>query len=281
MAQSSATVLRPSNTSSFELPSLSWEKIKARTKINYFNFATGPSLKKWDDNEVSDEGKKNPEPVSMYQSMNIRYNISGANDFFIVPRVAIPMGDTGQLRPTQDHHSIMADDWDFGLYHTFAKTQTLDYGQSYTYRIPISVKTRDNEQVQRFYVWTHWLNWAISNNWRLLHWTTFTYYDFKQESTLERYRANFRSILNYNFTDKWSSQIGYELDMQHINPADRSSSQYRRANYFKRYHSYITAGVGYSPIHHWTVLPYLRAMDERNIRNETLALGFMIFGRVL
>ena len=275
------TNLWAQSTSTINWEGPSWERLRARMKIGYMNFATGPSIKKWDDNEISDQGTKNREPVSMYHSFNSRINLVGQNDLFIVPRFATAMGDPGDLRPEQDHHSLMMDDWDFGFYRTIVKKQSLDYGISTTYRKAWSVKTRDNEKVDHFYVFTNWLNWALTDNWRLLHWSSFTYYDFKPESTIERYRFNLRSIMSYSLTDRWSAQLGYEIDMQHVNPRDSSNAKHRDSNFFKRYHSYITAGVGVSPIHHWTVMPYLRAMDERNIRNETLALGFMIFGRVL
>jgi hypothetical protein len=280
-AQSTATVSAPANTSTSQFGQFSWERIRARTKIGYMNFATGPSIKKWDDNEISDQGTKNREPVAMYHSFQGRFNLVGQNDLFIVPRFVTAMGNPGDLRPQQDHHTMMMDDWDFGFYRTIVKTPTLDYGISTTWRQAWSVKTRDNENVNHFYVYTNWLNWAVSNDWRLLHWSSFTYYDFNQDSSIERYRFNLRTLMSYSFNDMWSSQIGYEIDMQHVNPKDGANDKHRDANFFKRYHSYITAGLGVTPIHHWTFMPYLRAMDERNIRNETLAVGFMVFGKVL
>lgn len=277
-AQSSAS---PVSTSTFELPSISWEKLRSKTRINYFNFATGPNLARLDNNETSDQGTQNREPISMYHSLNIRFNTVGRTDLLIVPRMVTPMGDRDDLRDSQDHHSIMMDDWDFGVYQTIVKTQTFDYSQAVTYRAPFSVKSRDNDRIDRFFVWSNQVNWALPYHFRLLHWTTLTYYDFDETSTIERYRFLNRTLLNYSISDRWVSQIGYELDLQHLNPHDSSSRKHRAMNFTKRYHSYITAGIGYNPAPQWTVLPYLRALDERNIRNETLALGFMIFGRVM
>jgi hypothetical protein len=277
-AQSTATA--PSNTNEATFPALSWDRIKARTKIYYFNFATGPSLKKWDDNEISDQGTKNREPATMYHSFNVRYNLAGALDLFVIPRVATPMGDRNDLKDNQDHHVLMPDDWDFGFYYTFINGHSFNYAQSLTNRIPYSVKSQ-NEQIDSMVIWQHLVTWAITPAIRILHWSNYSYYAFNQDSTIERYRMNWRTIVNYAFNDKWNTQLSYELDMQHINPKDSSSPKHRDLSYMKRYHSYPTLGIGYSPYPTWMILPYIRSLDERNIRNETTVLGFMVLGKVI
>lgn len=280
-AQSTATMpTAPANTTTSSIPSLSWEKIKSKMRVNYFNFATGPNLKRMDNNETLDDGTQDIVPTAMYHSLNIRYNIAGEFDYFMTPRMITPMGDRKELKPGMDDNDVMADDWDFGGYYTFIRKQTFNYAHALTYRVPFSNKHR-REHVDRFFVHQQLVNWAILPQLRLLHWTQFSYYDYDNQSSSVRHRLLFRNILNYTFNDKWNAQLGYEIDLQRRNPKDSANEKYRDQAYLKRYHSYTSIGVGYTPIQNWTVLPYIRTLDERNIRMETTQLGFMIMGRLI
>jgi hypothetical protein len=280
-AQSTATLpSTPGNTTTTTFPALSWERIKSKMRVNYFNYATGPNFKRMDNNETLDNGTQDIVPTAMYHSFNIRYNIAGNFDYFMSPRFITPMGDRKELRPGMDDNAVMADDWDFGGYYTFVNKPNFNYAHALTYRVPFSNKHR-REHVDRFYVHQQLVNWAIAPAWRVLHWTQFTYYDYDNQSTSARYRLLFRNLLNYTINDKWMTQFGYEIDMQHRNPKDSADGQYREQNYLKRYHSYVTLGLGYSPVHTWTFLPYVRTLDERNVRMETTTVGFMIMGRII
>lgn len=280
-AQSTATMpSAPGNTTTTTLPELSWEKIRARTRVNYFNFATGPNFKRWDNNETLDDGTQDIVPTAMYHSLNLRFNTVGALDFVMTPRFITPMGDRHELRPGMDDNAIMADDWDFGGLYTFIRKPNFNYAHQATYRVPFSNKHR-NEMVDRFYVYQQVVNWSIAPEWRVLHWTQFTYYDYDNQARNVRHRLLFRNLLNYTINDKWMVQGGYELDLQRRNPKESGNEKYRNQSYLKRYHSYTSVGVGYSPVRDWTLLPYIRTLDERNIRQETLQAGFMIMGRLL
>lgn len=280
-AQSTATLpAAPGNTTTTTFPSLSWEKLKARSRLNYFNYATGPNLKRMDNNETLDNGTQDIVPTAMYHSFNFRFNTVGALDFVMVPRFITPMGDRHELKKGMDDNAIMADDWDFGGQYTFISKPNFNYAHIGTYRVPFSNKHR-RELVDRFYVWQQQVNWAIAPEWRFLHWTQFTYYDYDNQSKSVRHRLLFRNLLNYTITDKWMIQTGYEIDLQRRNPKDSANEKYRDQAYLKRYHSYITLGLGYSPVHTWTFLPYIRTLDERNVRMETTTIGFMIMGRLI
>jgi hypothetical protein len=280
-AQSTANMpSAPANTNTTTFPALSWEKIKSKMRVNYFNYATGPNFKRFDNNETLDNGEQDIVPTAMYHSFNVRYNIAGNFDYFMSPRFITPMGDRKELRPGMDDNAVMADDWDFGGYYTFINKPTFNYAHALTYRVPFSNKHR-RENVDRFYVHQQLVNWSLAPAWRVLHWTQFTYYDYSNESTSARYRLLFRNLLNYTINDKWMTQFGYEIDLQHRNPKDSANEKYREQNYLKRYHSYITLGLGFSPVHTWTILPYLRTLDERNVRMETTTVGFMIMGRII
>ncbi|MFP5385879.1 MAG: hypothetical protein ACLGHN_07345, partial [Bacteriovoracia bacterium] len=69
------------NTSQFELPSFSLKALRERTKINYFSETQGPSIKKWDDNEVNSDGTRSNMPVRTFHSFNNQFRLFGNTNF--------------------------------------------------------------------------------------------------------------------------------------------------------------------------------------------------------
>lgn len=279
-AQSTAKMPSAPATSTAEVSGFSLEKLAAKFKINYFSETLGPSMAKWDDNEIEDDGSKKREPMTMYHSFNVRYLMTEKFALFMSPRVNTVFGDRNDLRANADQHVVVMDDWQFGLYYTFYNSPTLNYAQTLTHRAPFSVKSR-NEKIDSQVEWQHQVTWLMAPALRLLHWTNFRHYQFENEATEERYRVNFRNIFVYTFNDKWSSQLSYEFDIQHRNTDDVNSPKHRDMNFMKRYHSYTSVAIGYSPVRNLTFLPFIRTVDERNIRNETTVVGLWVLGKVL
>lgn len=277
-AQSTQTNV--SNNSKTEVSSFSLEKIKANFRINYFSELTATSIKKLNDNEINDDGTYDRVPTTMYHSFNVQYRLLGNWSLFMSPRFSTVLGDRGDLYPGSDPHVMTMDDWQFGVLYNFIRTPTLSYNQTLTHRAPFSNKSK-NEFIDSQVEWQHFATWAITPAWRLLAWHTYRYYHYDSRSTTERYRISWRNILNYSWNDKWNTQIGYELDLQHRNKKDNDHPKHRVLNHMKRYHSYISLGMGYSPVRNLTFMPFIRTLDERNIRNETTVVGMWILGRVL
>jgi hypothetical protein len=73
----------------------------------------------------------------------------------------------------------------------------------------------------------------------------------------------------------------HEWDMQHRNPKDANSPEHKDLNFIKRNKNYVSFGVGYSPVMNFSIIPFIRIMDERNIRNETTILGLWMLGRLI
>lgn len=280
MDMGSSTSSAPVNTSSTTMGSSTLETLKSKFRINYFSETLGPSIKKWQDNEIEDDGSIKREPMTMYHSFNVRYLMTENFNLFMSPRVSTVIGDRNDIYPTADPHVIVMDDWQFGAWYTFYKNPTMSYSQTFTHREPFSAKSR-YENINSQVEWQHFFTWAITPSVRLLSWNNYRYYAYNKDSTIERYRINWRNIINYTFNDKWSAQIGYEFDLQHRGPKDSSNRKHKAFNYMERYHSYTSIGIGYSPVRDFTILPFIRAVDERNIRNETMIVGLLLLGRVL
>lgn len=262
------------------ISSFSLEGIKARTRIDYFSETLGFNINRIDDNEIEDDGAKKREPVAMYHSFNLRFKTFGDLSLFMSPRFVTVIGDRNDIRANADPHVIMMDDWQFGLYYTMLKTPTFNYAQLLTHREPYSTKSR-NENIESQVEWTHQVSWVFAPAFRLLHWTNFRYYDYNEQAIEERHRVNVQNIVNYTIDDKWNAQIAYELDMQHRNRKDEDHPKHRDTNFMKRYRSYTSIGIGYTPTPSLTLIPFIRTLDERNIRNETTVVGLWVLGKVL
>lgn len=277
-AQSTKT--SATNTSSTELSTLSWGKIKEKFRISYFSETLGPSIKKWDDNEIEDDGRKKREPMTMYHSFNVRYSLTQKFNLFMSPRVSTVIGDRNDIRKNADPHVIVMDDWQFGIFYTFLRTPTFQYNNRFTHRAPFSTKSR-NENIDSQIEWQHDFTWMPRPEWRIILWNNYRYYAFNEDATEERYRINFTTLINYQINDRFNAQVMHEWDMQHRNTNDSSSPKHRDPLFLKRYKNYFSYGMGYSPVPSLTIIPFIRVLDERNIRNETTMVGLWILGRVI
>lgn len=249
-------------------------------KINYFSETLGPSVKRWDDNEIEDDGVKKREPITMYHSFNVRYLMTEKFNLFMSPRVNTVIGDRNDLRATQEQHVLYSDDWQFGIFYTWVKTTNFQYNNRLTHREPFSRKSRFeniNSQVE----WQHDFTYAFTPALRAILWNNYRYYAYNQDGTDERYRINFTTLLNYVVNDKFNVQVMHEWDMQHRNPKDADNDKHRDAFFFKRYKNYASFGVGYSPTQNFTIIPFIRVLDERDVRNETTMVGLWLLGKVI
>lgn len=249
-------------------------------KISYFSETLGPSIKKWDDNEIEDDGAKKREPMTMYHSFNIRYLMTDKFNLFMSPRLNTVFGDRNDLRATQEQHNIYSDDWQFGVFYTWVKTTNFQYNNRLTHREPFSRKSRF-ENINSQIEWQHDLTYAFTPALRGILWNNYRYYAYNNDSADERYRINFTTLLNYVINDKFNVQVMHEWDMQHRNPKDADNDKHRDPFFFKRYKNYTSFGLGYSPVPSLTLIPFIRVLDERDMRNETTMVGLWVLGKVI
>jgi hypothetical protein len=270
----------PTNTSQLNIGSFSLSRIKEKFKINYFSETLGPSIKKWDDNEIEDSGVKKKDPMTMYHSFNVRYLLTEKFNLFMSPRVNTVLGDRNDIRTNSDPHVVVLDDWQFGVFYTFYKSQTFQYNQRFTHRAPFSTKSR-NENIESQIEWQHDFTYAFTPAFRAILWNNYRYYVMENDSTEERHRINFTTLLSYDFNDKWKTQLMHEWDMQHRTTSDKNSPKHRDFGFMERYKNYVSLGIGYSPVPNLTVIPFIRMLDERNVRNETMMVGLWVLGKVI
>lgn len=268
------------NTSEADISFFSLSHLKTKFKINYFSETLGPTIKKWDDNEYTDDGRKDVVPMTMYHSFSARYLLTEKFNLFVSPRFSTVIGDRNDLYKNMEQKNVYMDDWQFGIFYTFYKTNNFQYAQRFTHRAPFSKKS-ENEHIESQVEWQHDITWVPTRDFRIIFWNNYRYYHYNSQQTRERYRINFRTLFNYSLNDKWLVQYMHELDLQHYNPKDKNKPKHRDMNFMKPYHDYSSFGVGYSPIPELTFIPFIRLLDNKNIRNETTIVGLTVLGKVL
>lgn len=265
------------NTSTTTFGSLNKAKLKEYLRISYFGELAASSIKKWDDNQINADGTKSRDPMSMWHSFNVQTKIYNNTSFFMSPRFYTVFGDRNDLRDNQDQHVVVMDDWQFGLGQNWIKTNTFSWGSRLSHRAPMSVASK-NENIDSQVELLQVVTWKPIPQVFILSQTNVRYYMYENQVDSERSRLNQLTAINYMFNDKWKAQLFNEFDLQHRNPKD--GPQQRDWNYFKKYKNHPAVGIGYSPIASLTVMPYIKALNDEDIRPETMQFGMWAFGSV-
>lgn len=277
-AQSATTLTGPpSNTSAANWSTGKINKLHEYLRISYFGELYGSSIKKWDDNQINAQGQKLADPMSIWHSFNVLAKIKGNTSFFVSPRFYTVIGDRNELRPNQDQHVLVIDDWQFGLNQGWIKTDTFSWNTRVSHRAPFSIASK-NERIDSQVEMLQVLTWKPMAQIFILAQTNIRYYMYEPEVKEERYRLNQLTAVNWIFNDKWKAQLFNEFDLQHRNP--NSGPKQKKWNYFKKYKDYPAIGIGYNPIPQLTLMPYIKALNDTDIRPETVMFGLWAFGTV-
>lgn len=267
----------PMNTSTSQQSYGLVQKLHERFRVTYFGELYGPNAKKWDDNQYDRDGNKMRDPMSMWQSFNVLTKVYDRTSFFMSPRVYTVIGDRNDLKDNQDKHVITMDDWQFGFNQNWVKTEKTTWDSRLTHRAPMSVASR-NDRIDSQMELLQVVTWKPIPQVFVLSQSNVRYYVYENQVEDERYRLNQMTAVNWIFNDYWRIQLFNEFDMQHRNPKDGPGS--KDWNYFKKYKDIIAMGVGFNPTHHLTIMPFVKALNDTNIRPETMQIGLWAFGTV-
>jgi hypothetical protein len=275
--QASGTATNVEATSNFNLSGFNLTRLHEYVKVGYFGELYGPSAKKWDDNQYNSQGQKTGDPVSMWHNFNITGKVYNNTSLFVSPRFYTIFGDRNDMRDTQDQHNVTIDDWQFGVQQTWMKTPTFGWDSRLSHRAPFSVASR-NDHIDSQVELLQAMTWKPLTYISILSQTNLRYYVYDNEGKDNRYRMNQLTAINYIFNDKWRVQLFNEFDLQHRAPKDGPGQ--KQWNYFQKYRNYIATGVGYNVTQNLIVMPFLKALNDEDIRPETLQVGLWAFGKV-
>ncbi|MGE3610436.1 MAG: hypothetical protein AB7I27_12675 [Bacteriovoracaceae bacterium] len=274
---SSGNLALPTNTSVSEWKFPSTETLHQYLRISYFGEFTGSSIKKLDDNQVNPEGQRTRDPVSMWHSFNVLGRFYNKTSLYMSPRFYTVFGDRNELKNNQDPHVVVMDDWQFGFSQNWIKDDKFSWDTRFSHRAPMSQASR-NESIDSQIEVLQVVTWKPIAPIFILSQTNLRYYKYEPQVKEERYRINQLTAFNWIFNDKWRLQLFNEFDLQHRNP--KEGSQKKDWNYFKKYKNNPAVGIGYNPFTRLTLMPYIKALNDTDIRNETVVFGLWAFASV-
>ena len=281
----------PSNTTAGTLDSGFMRVVRERFKTSYFGELYGPNAKRWDDNQYDANGVKMNDPVQMWHNFNVGWKLFGKTSAVMSPRFYTIFGDRNDINKSNnsnerrkrqarmDENVVVMDDWQFGFQQNIIKNETVTLDSRITHRAPFSTVSK-TANIDSQIEWMQGATWKPIPQIFILSQSTIRYYLYEEQVTEERYRLNQLTAFNYIFNDKWKVQLFNEFDMQHRNAKDKNAKGHKDWNYFLKNKNIIATGLGYNFSPNLTIMPYIKALNDEDIRPETMQIGLWAFGRV-
>ncbi len=269
-----------SPTFSAQLPKdLSTNRLRDRLRVNYFGEINGPSAKKWDDNQYDREGNRTADPVGMWHKFGFRGRVADQTFLGLSPRFITVFGDRGELSEDDDRHTVVVDDGVFSIQQIWVRTDRFSTATKLAWRAPFSTDSRNKGidgqgEVEQSFGWEAAPELTFSLDLGVRR------YFYEGGVNEERVRLNETLITEYVIDDHWSTQVYHEWDLQHRAPKEGSEGR-RKWNYFERNKHILGVGLGYSPVKNLTVMPFIKSLNETDIRPETMQIGMWAFARLI
>ena len=246
-------------------------------RMNYFGEFLGPNLAKLDDNQYDQTGAKTRDPIIVLHSLNIHTPVTDSLRFTLSPRFMTPVGDKNDLRQTDDQSSLMMDDWTLGLTQNWIRGEKWTFDSRLSERIPTSIKSK-NDNVDGQTELRQSLGYRFRPELSMTTQFNIRYYHYNAKAEEKRYRLNQTTFVNYVHTDRWNWQIMHEYEQQHRAPT--TGKRQRDFNHTTKYKDQLALGVGYNFTRTLNLMPFVKALDNANIRPETLQAGLWLSANI-
>jgi hypothetical protein len=280
-AYSQSTLDIPSNTSTSNLGSKTWEFIKAKVQVKYFSETMGPSITKGGDRQVEWDSKQNyqkgQDPISVFNQVSVNYAINKKWTFVAQPRFTYRFGDTEGYEKNQDKGPFQMEDTRTavqGAYWTNA-----DESMSLFVRAGVRLPTDRNSQNANVYLQpdvANFFDWTINKNWAVFVWQSYRTYLYHSSSSQERWRFYNAPGFTYSWNDKWQFVAFYENEIVHNQPQPGK----RKYNYAVSNYEDIYMGPQYVASKSLTLYPFLRPSQLDKPSIETTAVGLWVMARL-
>lgn len=241
-----------------------------KMRMSYFGEVLGPSIAKLDDNQYDETGAKTRDPITMTHSFSINTQLAENTSFLLSPRFLTPIGDMDDLRETDDHDSLMMDDWFVAVSQRWINAEKWAWDTRLGYRLPTSKKSKNDSidgQMELRQALTYRLRPELSVSTQF----NIRYYLYESSAQQERYRLNQTTFLNYQFNDKWNAQLMYEFEQQHRAP--NTGKNQRAWNHTTNNKNQLALGLGRRITRDINLMPYLKSLDTANLQAKTMQVG--------
>lgn len=246
-------------------------------RASYFGEFLGPNVGRIDDNLYDQEGNKTRDPILMYHNFNFNTQLTESARLLVSPRFITPFGDKKDLRETDDHGSLMMDDWVLGITYNWHRSEKWVHDTRLSERLPTSTASKNNH-VDGQTELRQSLSYRPRPELSVTTQSTIRYYHYDTEATEERYRLNQTSFVNYVHTDKWNTQLMHEYEQQHRAPKEGRGQ--RAWNHTTTNRNQLAMGLGHNFTRDLNLMPFLKALDVENIHPETIQAGLWVSANV-
>lgn len=246
-------------------------------RVGYFGEFLGPSLKKADDNLPSKNRSDNyrgSDPIQTFNQFSFNYDFGYKMNFIINPRFISQHGDRNDMADGDDQHVIQWDDLMIGFQGVPYSNDRFSYWVRLTYRHPTSHFSRQQGH-NSIYEYFHQISYDLTPKWQLGSFNFIRYYDYKTGVGNERYRIYSAPYIVYTINERLSFMPMLEYEVQH-----RNANGVRSFDFMKKSYSDLYVGLNVVVNKSLTLYPFLKFIDESDIRYETTQVGAWIMGRV-
>jgi hypothetical protein len=271
----------PSNTSTSQFGSRTWELIKSKLQIRYFSETMGPSITKggdrqveWDKNNNYSQGQ---DPIGVFNQVSLNWAMNKQWAFVVQPRFTYRFGDTEGYAKNQDRGPFQMEDTRTAVQGVY--WSNADESMTLFVRAGVRLPTDKNGQNSNTYLQpeiSNFFDWTINKKWAVFVWQSFRTYFYHSSSTQERWRFYNAPGVTYTFNDKWQFVAFYENEISHNLPRPGV----KKLNYAVSNYEDVYLGPQYVVNSSLTLYPFLRPSQLKKPSLETTAAGLWVMARV-
>jgi len=292
LAQSTSTTLKvpapaasiPASAANTSAGDLSKSKLRRtldeHLQVRYFSEFLGPSVTKWDDNQVdvSKNGNyvKNSEPIGIFHQFSLRWKVMDDTRVFVEPRFTTHFGSRSDIPSTDDQGNLRTEDFRAGLMSNYWTSDSKEWSTTVRVgnRFPMS-RASMNADITAQPEALHITSWQINKDVNVSLWNQIRYYWYEPGVDKERWRLYTGPSVTYTFNDTYSLFVMYEHENQH-NAAEGKRAYLHSTNILQD----LYAGVNINLNPSLTVYPFIRAAQVSTFDDETLQVGAWIMGSI-
>jgi hypothetical protein len=288
-APAAAPAVTPANTSVANEESSTMKILKEKLQIRYFGEFLGPSVTKWEDNQIDVDGhggagkgkaERQSTPINLFNQFSFRWKVGEKTRAFWDARFTTQFGDRNELGRNDDRQVIVQEDQRVGLNYGYYASADKVWSASFLprVRLPTSQASQDANiilqpdllHVTSFQA-TPALNFSLFNAIR--------YYWFEQKVDSERYRIYTSPSVTYVINDTFELFVSYEHELQHREPEGKRNLLYTKESLQDIYamvNININPSLTFSPLIRFAQVQRWGWEDMR----ETMQVGAWISGAI-
>ncbi len=288
-ASTPAVTPAPANTTVANGESGTMKILKEKLQIRYFGEFLGPSIRKWEDNQIDTDGHggagkgravRQETPINLFNQFSFRWKVGEKTRAFWDARFTTQFGDRNEVGDGEDQQVIVQEDQRIGLNYGYWTSADKVWSTSFLprVRLPTSEASQDSNIVLQPDI-LHVTSFQATPALNISLFNAVRYYWYEQKVDSERYRIYTSPSVTYVFNDTFELFVSYEHELSHRDPEGKSNFFLLRETLQDIY-----AGVNINITPSLTVFPFLRLAQLQRLewddQQDTAQVGAWIIGNI-